>query len=362
VTEEGRRLEAARDPGTPWKKWGPYLSERWGTVREDYSDMGNAWDYFSHDQARSRAYRCIDPYAAQGSWLRNARWSHMANADVISMPDKWEYPWYAAWDLAFHAVALDLVDPDFAKDQLLLMLDQQYLHPSGQIPAYEWNFGDVNPPVHAWASWFVYSREKALRGEGDLEFLESIFQKLLVNFTRWVNRKDPSGANVFEGGFLGLDNIGVFDRSAPLPTGGHLEQADGTAWMAFYCQTMLQIALELALYDPVREEMAAKFYEHFLWIAAAMDRVGPQALGRGGRLLLRRPSPAGGSGRPAQGPVDGGAPGALRVHRLSGGHRAADAVHATSPRLHPSASVAGGHDRVTRPDRPGRPPNARALE
>src|SRR5438093_478710 len=217
----------------------------------------------------------IDPYAAQGSRLRNARWSHMVNADVISMPDKWEYPWYAAWDLAFHTVALDLVDPDFAKNQLLLMLDHQYLHPSGQIPAYEWNFGDVNPPVHAWASWFVYSREKALRGQGDLEFLKSIFQKLLVNFTWWVNRKDPSGANVFEGGFLGLDNIGVFDRSAPLPTGGHLEQADGTAWMAFYCQTMLQIALELALYDPVRQEMAAKFYEHFLWIAAAMDRVGP---------------------------------------------------------------------------------------
>ena len=217
----------------------------------------------------------IDPYAAQGSWLRNARWSHMVNADVISMPDKWEYPWYAAWDLAFHTVALNLVDPDFAKNQLLLMLDHQYLHPSGQIPAYEWNFGDVNPPVHAWASWFVYSHEKALRGQGDLEFLKSIFQKLLVNFTWWVNRKDPSGANVFEGGFLGLDNIGVFDRSAPLPTGGHLEQADGTAWMAFYCQTMLQIALELALYDPVRQEMAAKFYEHFLWIAAAMDRVGP---------------------------------------------------------------------------------------
>jgi Mannosylglycerate hydrolase MGH1-like glycoside hydrolase domain len=217
----------------------------------------------------------IDPYAAHGAWLRNGKWSHMVNADVISMPDKWEYPWYAAWDLAFHTVALDLADPDFAKSQLLLMLDHQYMHPSGQIPAYEWNFGDVNPPVHAWASWFVYSREKALSGQGDLEFLKSIFQKLLVNFTWWVNRKDPSGANVFEGGFLGLDNIGVFDRSAALPTGGNLEQADGTAWMAFYCQTMLQIALELALYDPVRQEMAAKFYEHFLWIAAAMDRVGP---------------------------------------------------------------------------------------
>jgi hypothetical protein len=200
----------------------------------------------------------------------------MVNADVISMPDKWEYPWYAAWDLAFHTVALNLVDPDFARSQLLLMLDHQYLHPSGQIPAYEWNFGDVNPPVHAWASWVVYSHDKAVHGgHGDLEFLKAIFQKLLINFTWWVNRKDLTGMNVFEGGFLGLDNIGVFDRSAPLPTGGHLEQADGTTWMAFYCQTMLQIALELAVHEPVRQEMAAKFYEHFLWIAAAMDRVGP---------------------------------------------------------------------------------------
>jgi len=217
----------------------------------------------------------VDPYSARGTWLRNGHWSHMVNADVISMPDKWEYPWYAAWDLAFHTVVLNLVDPDFAKNQLLLMLDHQYLHPSGQIPAYEWNFGDVNPPVHAWASWFVYSHDKAVNGgRGDLEFLKSIFQKLLINFTWWVNRKDLTGANVFEGGFLGLDNIGVFDRSAPLPTGGHLEQADGTTWMAFYAQTMLQIALELAAYEPVRQEMAAKFYEHFMWIASAMDRVG----------------------------------------------------------------------------------------
>jgi Mannosylglycerate hydrolase MGH1-like glycoside hydrolase domain len=238
---------------------------------------GMLWSkqFYYYDVATWLKEHGIDPYASHDAWLRNAKWSHMVNADIISMPDKWEYPWYAAWDLAFHTVALNLVDPDFAKHQLLLMLDQQYLHPSGQIPAYEWNFGDVNPPVHAWASWFVYSHEKALRGEGDLEFLESIFQKLLVNFTWWVNRKDPSGANVFEGGFLGLDNIGVFDRSAPLPTGGHLEQADGTAWMAFYCQTMLQVALELALHDPVRQEMAAKFFEHFMWIAAAMDRVGP---------------------------------------------------------------------------------------
>jgi hypothetical protein len=232
--------------------------------------------YYYYDVTTWLKEHGINPYATRGSWLRNAQWSHMVNADIISMPDKWEYPWYAAWDLAFHTVALNLVDPDFAKSQLLLMLDHQYLHPSGQIPAYEWNFGDVNPPVHAWASWFVYSHDKVIHGgQGDLDFLKAIFQKLLVNFTWWVNRKDLTGANVFEGGFLGLDNIGVFDRSAALPTGGYLEQADGTSWMAFYCQTMLQIALELAVYEPVRQEMAAKFYEHFLWIAGAMDRIGP---------------------------------------------------------------------------------------
>jgi His Kinase A (phospho-acceptor) domain/GAF domain len=239
---------------------------------------GMLWtkQFYYYDVAAWLKEHGLDPYSSRSAWLRNAKWSHMVNADVISMPDKWEYPWYAAWDLAFHTIPLNLVDPDFAKNQLLLMLDQQYLHPSGQIPAYEWNFADVNPPVHAWASWFLYNFEKGANGgQGDLEFLKTIFQKLLVNFTWWVNRKDPSGANVFEGGFLGLDNIGVFDRSAPLPTGGHLEQADGTTWMAFYCQTMLQIALELSLHEPVHQEMAAKFYEHFLWIAAAMDRIGP---------------------------------------------------------------------------------------
>ena len=216
-----------------------------------------------------------DPCGPRTEPMRNVQWSHMLNADIISMPDKWEYPWYAAWDLAFHVIALDMVDRDFAKQQMLLMLDQRYMHPNGQIPAYEWNFGDVNPPVHAWASWYLYRREKDQHGKGDLEFLNAVFQKLLINFTWWVNRKDAEGRHVFQGGFLGLDNIGVFDRSAPLPTGGHLEQADGTAWMAFYCQSMLQIALELALHDPVKQEVAAKFYEHFLWIAAAMDRIGP---------------------------------------------------------------------------------------
>ncbi len=218
-----------------------------------------------------------DPCGSKGAGpLRNTQWSHMLNADIISMPDKWEYPWYAAWDLAFHVIAIEMVDRDFAKQQILLMLDQRYMHPNGQIPAYEWNFGDVNPPVHAWAAWYIYRRGKDQSGTPDLGFLNSVFQKLLINFTWWVNRKDAEGKHVFQGGFLGLDNIGVFDRSAPLPTGGHLEQADGTAWMAFYCQSMLQIALELALHDPVKQEVAAKFYEHFLWIAAAMDRIGPQ--------------------------------------------------------------------------------------
>ena len=212
--------------------------------------------------------------AAKSMHVRNHQWLHMINDDVISMPDKWEYPWFAAWDLAFHAVALAMVDVDFAKQQLDMMLREVYLHPNGQIPAYEWNFGDVNPPVHAWAVMFVYSMEKQRRGEGDFKFLEHAFQKLLLNFTWWVNRKDPGGRNVFEGGFLGLDNIGVFDRSSPLPTGGSLEQADGTAWMALFSQNMLQIALELASQDPVYEGMTGKFFEHFFRIASSMDRVG----------------------------------------------------------------------------------------
>jgi len=206
--------------------------------------------------------------------MRNAPWFHMLNADVISMPDKWEYPWYAAWDLAFHTVALAMVDVDFAKAQLELMISESYLHPNGQLPAYEWNFGDVNPPVHAWATLYVYMTEKTIRGEGDLEFLKACFRKLLLNFTWWVNRKDRSGRNIFEGGFLGLDNIGVFDRSAALPDGGYLEQADGTAWMAMFCQNMLSIALELVAHDESYEGIAVKFLEHFLWIAGAMDPAG----------------------------------------------------------------------------------------
>ncbi len=204
---------------------------------------------------------------------RNAEWFHMLNSDIISMPDKWEYPWYAAWDLAFHTISLSLVDFDFAKDQLLLMLRTLYAHPNGQIPAYEWNFSDVNPPVHAWATLFLYKIEKEL-GRADLRFLERSFQGLMLNFNWWVNRKDPQGRNVFAGGFLGLDNIGVFDRSSPLPTGGYLDQADGTAWMGFYCLCMLEIAVILIEHDTNYEEVAFRFLEHFVWITYAMDRIG----------------------------------------------------------------------------------------
>jgi hypothetical protein len=209
---------------------------------------------------------------------RNSEWYHMLNEDIISMPDKWEYPWYAAWDLAFHTLPLSIVDPDFAKDQMKLMLRGVYLHPSGQMPAYEWNFSDVNPPVHAWATLFLHRTEQALRGEVDPEFLKLTFHKLLLNFTWWVNRKDRFGKNVFEGGFLGLDNIGVFDRSAPLPTGGHLEQADGTAWMALFSQNMLELAIELAVHDRAYEDMVAKFCDHFYFIAAAMNRSGAEGM------------------------------------------------------------------------------------
>jgi mannosylglycerate hydrolase MGH1-like protein len=215
-----------------------------------------------------------DPFkATRKAAPRNDRWHHMYNADVLSMPDKWEYPWYAAWDLAFHILPLTLVDEDFGKQQLDLMLRENYLHPSGQLPAYEWNFGDVNPPVHAWSTIFTHRMEKA-RGRGDLEWLERAFHKLALNFTWWVNRKDRSGNNVFEGGFLGLDNIGVFDRSAPLPTGGHLEQADGTAWMALFCQNMLEIGVELALDKPAYADMCVKFVEHYLWIASSLAHAG----------------------------------------------------------------------------------------
>src|SRR5881409_45658 len=194
------------------------------------------------------------------------------------MPDKWEYPWYAAWDLAFHTITLALVDPEFAKGQLTLFLREWYMHPNGQIPAYEWAFGDVNPPVHAWAVWRVYKIDGKRTGRPDREFLEGAFHKLLLNFNWWVNRKDAEGMNVFQGGFLGLDNIGVFDRSAPLPTGGHIEQSDGTSWMGMYCLNMLAIALELSQTNPAYEDIASKFFEHFVYIAKAMNDLGGEGI------------------------------------------------------------------------------------
>ncbi|HEY4608310.1 MAG TPA: hypothetical protein VIH06_03880, partial [Ilumatobacteraceae bacterium] len=242
-------------------------------VRQAMAGMLWSKQYYAFDVLRWLEDHGSKPWDID-SHIRNNEWFHMVTDDVISMPDKWEYPWFAAWDLAFHAGALATVDTDLAKAQLRLLLDELYLHPNGQLPAYEWNFSDVNPPVHAWATYFVYLREKNNTGVGDVDFLRESFQKLLLNFTWWINRKDPTGRNVFQGGFLGLDNIGVFDRSAPLPTGGNLEQSDGTAWMALFSANMLQIALELVPHDPMYGDLALKFVEHFLWIAAAMDRIG----------------------------------------------------------------------------------------
>jgi hypothetical protein len=237
---------------------------------------GMLWSkqYYNFDLHEWLTARDAHPIVGSGTGnARNADWFHMLNSDIISMPDKWEYPWYAAWDLAFHTIALSLVDFDFAKEQLLLLLRNLYVHPNGQIPAYEWNFGDVNPPVHAWATLYLYRMETQL-GRSDLRFLERSFHGLMLNFNWWVNRKDPEGRNVFAGGFLGLDNIGVFDRSATLPTGGHLDQADGTAWMAFYSLCLLDIALILTEYDQIYEEIAYRFLEQSSWITYAMDRIG----------------------------------------------------------------------------------------
>jgi hypothetical protein len=210
---------------------------------------------------------------------RNHRWVQLHNSDVISMPDKWEYPWYAAWDLAFHCVAMALIDPEFAKDQLILFLREWYMHPNGQLPAYEWNFSDVNPPVHAWAAWRVYKIAGRIQGQEDRKFLVRIFHKMLLNFTWWVNRKDPDGKNVFEGGFLGLDNIGVFDRSRPLAAGTTIEQSDGTSWMAMFCLNMLAMAMELARDDSAYEDVASKFFEHFVFISQAMNDMGGEGIG-----------------------------------------------------------------------------------
>ena len=243
-------------------------------MRQALAGMMWSKQFYLYDVDRWLNERGANPFDPRHNASRNNRWHHMYNADVISMPDKWEYPWYAAWDLAFHVIALTLVDEDFGKGQLELLLRDEYLHPNGQLPAYEWNFGDVNPPVHAWSTIFTYRLQKARDGEGDVDWLERMFQRLLLNFTWWVNRKDRTDSNLFEGGFLGLDNIGVFDRSSPLPTGGFLEQADGTAWMALFCQNMTEIAAELATERPAFGEMVYKFVTHFLWIATSMMQTG----------------------------------------------------------------------------------------
>ncbi len=253
----------------------PSVSEDAANVmRQALAGMLWSKQYYFFDADKWLEEHHAHPFDLLSRQFRNKDWFHMFNEHVISMPDKWEYPWYAAWDLAFHTIALSTVDTDFAKEQLGLMLREVYIHPSGQIPAYEWNFSDVNPPVHAWATLFLHRTEQALHGETNIEFLKRAFAKLMLNFTWWVNRKDRFGKNVFEGGFLGLDNIGVFDRSAPLPTGGYLEQADGTAWMSLFCQNMMELSLELTVHDQSYEDMVEKFVMHFMWIATAINRVG----------------------------------------------------------------------------------------
>ena len=284
--------------GPPYERFDATITERLQEANEFYEGIvpkgaspdralimrqalaGMLWtkQYFYFDVDTWLKEHGVDPTKPGGPNVRNRDWYHMVNKHIISMPDKWEYPWYAAWDLAFHAIALSAVDVDFAKEQLDLVLREFFLHPTGQIPAYEWNFSDVNPPVHAWASIFLYRTEQALKGEGDIEFLKRSFIKLILNFSWWINRKDRSGNNLFEGGFLGLDNIGVFDRSSPLPTGGYLEQADGTAWVGMFAQNMLEMAIELAAHDPFYEDLAIKFAEHCLWISVAMNQDGPDGM------------------------------------------------------------------------------------
>jgi hypothetical protein len=256
LTEDERRIQRQAFAGLLWTKQFYHFEV------EEWLDGDTGWP----------------PPPESHTHGRNADWRHLHNMDVVSMPDKWEYPWYASWDLAFHCIPLAMIDPDFAKRQLILILREWYMHPNGQLPAYEWGFDDVNPPVHAWAAWRVFDIERCATGRGDVAFLARIFHKLLLNFTWWVNRKDADGRNVFQGGFLGLDNIGVFDRSAPLPTGGHIDQADGTAWMGMFCLNMLRIALELACEDQAYEDVATKFFEHFLWIAAALNNLGGMSI------------------------------------------------------------------------------------
>jgi len=249
--------------------------------RQAFAGMIWSKQFFFYDMPRWLEGDPTQPPPPEGRRRgRNSEWRHLNNYDIISMPDKWEYPWYAAWDLAFHCIPLALIDAEFAKQQLVMLTREWYMHPNGQLPAYEWAFGDVNPPVHAWATWRVFQIDRKQRGDqGDIAFLERVFHKLMLNFTWWVNRKDAQGRNVFQGGFLGLDNIGVFDRSAPLPTGGFINQADGTAWMAMYCLNLMRIALELAQHNHVYEDIATKFFEHFLYIAEAMTNLGGAGIG-----------------------------------------------------------------------------------
>jgi hypothetical protein len=258
----------------------PHVSDESRLVQRQ-AFAGLLWNkqFYHYEVSRWLKGDPVGPEPPRERWHgRNADWTHLYNADVISMPDKWEYPWYAAWDLAFHCIPLALVDANFAKEQLVLMLREWYMHPNGQIPAYEWSFSDVNPPVHAWAAWRVYKMEKKRTGVGDRRFLERVFHKLLLNFTWWVNRKDTEGKNIFQGGFLGLDNIGVFDRSAPLPVGGHIEQSDATSWMGMYCLNMLSIAMELAEGNRAYEDVASKFFEHFVYICRAMNNIGSERI------------------------------------------------------------------------------------
>jgi hypothetical protein len=290
------RLSAVSDPTQPLgKEFNTILQTRLKEADEFYQRItssslpedlrnvqrqafaGMLWtkQYYYYDVERwLEGDPTMPPPPPERKLLRNYQWTHMDCQEVISMPDKWEYPWFAAWDLAFHTIPLALIDPDFAKQQLDLMTREWYMHPNGQFAAYEWSFGDVNPPVHAWATWHIYKIEQAVHGRRDRQFLERVFQKLLLNFNWWVNRKDMGDDNVFEGGFLGLDNVGVFDRSAPLPTGGYMEQSDGTSWMAMYCLNLFTIAVELAQENLVYEDIATKFFEHFIYIASAMDRIG----------------------------------------------------------------------------------------
>ncbi|MCI0365582.1 MAG: glucosidase, partial [Phycisphaerales bacterium] len=259
---------------------GEVSSDACNVQRQAFAGMFWTKQFYSYDVKTWLRGDPAQPPSQLERWNgRNREWTHLYNSDVISMPDKWEYPWYAAWDLGFHCITIALADPDYAKEQLILLLREWYMHPNGQIPAYEWALSDVNPPVHAWACWRVYKIDRKRCGKPDLMFLERVFHKLLLNFTWWVNRKDTEGNNLFQGGFLGLDNIGVFDRSKPLPTGGYLEQSDATSWMAMYTLNMMAIALELAAHDPAYEDVASKFFEHFVHITSAMNHIGSDGMG-----------------------------------------------------------------------------------